>query len=454
MLAERRQHVVSPDELGPVHVGAGPRAGAARGPRGGAPPGSHEGGEDRGHVVGVAEPVARALLEQPVEERVERRRHAVDALGRGHRRRAEVLLEDVARGRSREGRGAGDGLVEDAADRIEVGPRVDEAALDQLGRHVRRRPRGVDDAVEDLPPQAALDPEHQPEIDEHRRPAVAEEDVRGLEIAVHDPLAVQERQRLARRPQERHHLAERAAGGREARGQDAQDGGLSLQERGGELGGRDGHRAAQALGGLAGRLVGPGAPPDRLQAALQRLALEELHRVPRQAVLHALGDDAHHASVPDAPERVDLPPDAAEIGLRRAAQRLDGHALGRSLRLADVDDTHAAGAQRAGDTIGTDPRRRFCLRGRRAHEARGYTRRPRARNRTRLHHDPITARHASSRGSAFFSFLLPRAGRFGRWRRPIQASAEMWFATSSTEGLRSSVHHWPTKVTIPMSACA
>ena len=51
--------------------------------------------------------------------------------------------------------------------------------------------------------------------------------------------------------------------------------------------------------------------------------------------------------------------------------------------------------------------------------------------------------------------LVPiRAGRFGRRRSPIQASAAMWLATSSTAGLRMSVHHWPTYVTMPIRACA
>ncbi len=47
-----------------------------------------------------------------------------------------------------------------------------------------------------------------------------------------------------------------------------------------------------------------------------------------------------------------------------------------------------------------------------------------------------------------------RIGRLGKCRSPIQASAAMCVATSSTGGLRVSVHHWPTKVTIPISACA
>lgn len=46
------------------------------------------------------------------------------------------------------------------------------------------------------------------------------------------------------------------------------------------------------------------------------------------------------------------------------------------------------------------------------------------------------------------------AGRLGRWRRPIHARALMCRATSSTGGLRASVHHLPTKVTMPTSACA
>jgi hypothetical protein len=49
---------------------------------------------------------------------------------------------------------------------------------------------------------------------------------------------------------------------------------------------------------------------------------------------------------------------------------------------------------------------------------------------------------------------LTRVGRLGKCRSPIHASAAMCVATSSTGGLRDSVHHCPTNVTIPISACA
>src|SRR5262249_58789624 len=59
-----------------------------------------------------------------------------------------------------------------------------------------------------------------------------------------------------------------------------------------------------------------------------------------------------------------------------------------------------------------------------------------------------------ARPQVTYAGRLFKVGRFGRWRRPIQASAPMCLATSSTEGLRASVHHLPTKVTIPTSAWA
>src|SRR5262249_49612552 len=50
---------------------------------------------------------------------------------------------------------------------------------------------------------------------------------------------------------------------------------------------------------------------------------------------------------------------------------------------------------------------------------------------------------------------IASAGFRGRCRSPIQASAAMWLATMCTGGgFRVSVHHWPTKATIPTSACA
>jgi len=48
-----------------------------------------------------------------------------------------------------------------------------------------------------------------------------------------------------------------------------------------------------------------------------------------------------------------------------------------------------------------------------------------------------------------------RVGCFGKWRNPIHARAPIWLATVSTGGaLWLSVHHCPTKATIPTRAWA
>ena len=58
-----------------------------------------------------------------------------------------------------------------------------------------------------------------------------------------------------------------------------------------------------------------------------------------------------------------------------------------------------------------------------------------------------TARHsqrATERAVALYARLvvLSKAGRFGKWRRPIQASAARWLATVSADGrFLLSVHH-------------
>src|SRR6185295_15891305 len=115
----------------------------------------------------------------------------------------------------------------------------------------------------------------EPEVDEHGPLAREHEDVLGLEVAVDDALAVQERERRAQPAPERRNRAERF--GREP---------PSAVARDADRYGRD------------------------IVAKVR--AFEQLHRVPRQPAFDAFVDDADDAGVAQTGERVDLAPDARE----------------------------------------------------------------------------------------------------------------------------------------------
>ena len=52
-------------------------------------------------------------------------------------------------------------------------------------------------------------------------------------------------------------------------------------------------------------------------------ALQQLHRVPRTAVVHTLADEAHDARMVDLQERVDFAADARELGRARDEDGLE-----------------------------------------------------------------------------------------------------------------------------------
>ena len=101
-----------------------------------------------------------------------------------------MLHRDLDRRLAVERRLAGQELVEDDSERVEVGARIDLASLGLLGREVLRRP---DDRARlgHLARAGAGDPEVR-----HLHAALAvDEDVVRLDVAVHDPVPVREAQR-------------------------------------------------------------------------------------------------------------------------------------------------------------------------------------------------------------------------------------------------------------------
>ncbi len=155
------------------------------------------------------------LLETPRDQAAELRRHL--RAPRGHDR--WCVPEDGRHERglasARERPVAGRHLVQHDAEREDVGARVDGAALDLLGRHVRHRAH--DDALTRLGDGLEFRSRvcshlGQAEV-EHLHAAVARHhDVGGLQIAMHDALLVSGRQRFGDLHRQREDLPHRKSG--------------------------------------------------------------------------------------------------------------------------------------------------------------------------------------------------------------------------------------------------
>jgi len=110
-------------------------------------------------------------------------------------RLAHVLVGDLHRRVGRERRFAGEQFVQDAAERVHVGARVDGVAAGLLGRQVL----GSADHGAALG-HALLVVEHRlgdAEVDDLHRAALVDHDVRGLDVAVDDAAPMAEAERLA-----------------------------------------------------------------------------------------------------------------------------------------------------------------------------------------------------------------------------------------------------------------
>jgi hypothetical protein len=139
------------------------------------------------HLLGGAEAPLRLALHRLLDRARELRR---DALVVERRRialedRARDLDEAVAGVRGR----AGEELVEHDADRVEIRAAVDLAAADLLGRHVARRAR---EALGGRHVELGIAVRRlgEAEVEQLDLIAAREEHVLGLEIPVHDALAV------------------------------------------------------------------------------------------------------------------------------------------------------------------------------------------------------------------------------------------------------------------------
>ena len=136
----------------------------------------------RGQLARVLEAVLGLLGHRP---RGDLGQHRRDVLGehvqpRRGRLQVRVHLRRVALGRVRDA--SAEHLVEHAAQRVHVRARVDRAGLELLGRGVVDRAHEHALARERVLPHVL----GQPEVAEQREPFLVEQDVRGLDVAVHE----------------------------------------------------------------------------------------------------------------------------------------------------------------------------------------------------------------------------------------------------------------------------
>lgn len=277
--------------------------------RGPAPPGA---GGWRSHLA------ARGQEMQVVGERlggrvalrgVERQRAAAHdvpagrqrgAARRGQRRgvAARVARDQLGEGPGLDGEGARHRLVDDAAQGVDVGQLlVRRPPGHELGRHVERRAHELARAREAL---VQVTP-GQAEVGQPRMTVVADQHVRGLDVAVHDAPLVQRRQRA---------------------------GDLSREPR------------------RLGRVEGP--EPEQ---GLEALSLDQLHDEEGGAQMLAVVVDGDHAAHAGVGRHLGLAREARRGRVRGGREQLQGHGPVEPLIARPEHRAHAAAPERRLDEV-------------------------------------------------------------------------------------------------------
>ncbi len=274
----------------------------ARGPRASWPriAGSGERGGESG---GARETIRRQLLERGGHRIVDLRRNRAAHVAHRARCVGEHLGDDRLRGRPGERRLARHHLVDDAAERVHVGARVDRAFAHRLlGAHVLGRAEAH--ARFGQPTVTGVgDSERDPEVGDERL-SVVQENVLGLDVAVNDTAPVR------------------------------------IVERARDLG-RDAERVVD------GKLL------FSIQPVAQRFALDVRHDVEDGAVHLTRVEQRQDVRVLEVRSRADLgekplsPDDRCQLG----AQDFDGDAAVVPAVVGEINGGHAAGAELAVDAI-------------------------------------------------------------------------------------------------------
>ena len=160
----------------------------------------------------VREAMPRVLLEAAIDHALDGRGNVGAALLDRVRRAVHDVRHELGHPLASKGRLRAEELVEDDAERPDVGPRVDRARRHQLlGRHVDRRAEDARVARHEF--LAVAGDLRQPEVDhlEDRRArrALRQKEIRRLEVAMDDPLGVGRGHRFACFDDVTHRLVDR-----------------------------------------------------------------------------------------------------------------------------------------------------------------------------------------------------------------------------------------------------
>ena len=233
-------------------------------------------------------------IEQGGGQRVEILGNAVDPVARTGRG-AGVALEERAQVVLRKGQASGQGLEEHHARAVEVRSAGQLASLDLLRRHVRERAH--DDAATTVRGQGRAHIAREPEVEQDDAPRALDDHVRGLDVAVHLSLCVEE-------GQARRELA---------------------------------HDVAHPL-----RLGGPLRSASTEHVIQESDSGHELHREEAVPVTGEQLVETHEVRVAEVRERPELLLEAIDLGDVHIAQRLDRDGLVPRSVVDLVDDTHRA----------------------------------------------------------------------------------------------------------------
>jgi len=151
----------------------------------GLPPRRLERGAELG---GALIPVARRLAERAPDHRGHRRRHWSTAAVHHRHGLRQVLRGYRLRVRPVEGWLAGQHLIEHAAERVQIAPGVERGLpAHLLGTHV---PRGAQHDARRRDPRVGIERPRDPEVRHQDAAVLGDENVLGLDVAVHDAVLV------------------------------------------------------------------------------------------------------------------------------------------------------------------------------------------------------------------------------------------------------------------------
>ncbi len=274
-----------------------------------------QGVERAQHRISALRPVGGALLQQLHDQGPEGGWHAGAASVQGLRRLTNLRGERLLRCATGERRHPREQLIRDAAERVQVGPVVDLGIGRGLLRcHIGRRGEDESPGRErgrgtDGPGGRGRERSRYAEVG-YRGMSMLEQDVLGLQIAMHDALPMGVGQGVGDLTQQPHHL-------------------------------RHGQLALPA------------------QAHPQRLALDERHRVVEQPIALPSGEQGHQVGMVESRGELGLLPEPlhAHAGGQLGREYLHHDPPAEPGFLGDEDARHAAAAQLPLDAVGVAERR-------------------------------------------------------------------------------------------------